>query len=364
MNDKNIFIHIPKTGGTTINAAMNNTSWQTEVGFNYRHILADKTSNSGDIFDPDNIEKYKAYSIFMMLRDPIDRMISEYHFIKERKEFTDLIKSRPKDFKAYIKSKQTQNYVVNFLKGRRMYDLHSAKDKDLKEILDAVQNLPIYMGIFENFSGSLTYFSKNTGIKWKKNIEVKRMTFKRPKPDEISNEIRDLIIENNQLDIQLYNYALKKFNELNPELIKTNISFTKDKYNHVIPYCAKWCFFEFCMENKKFIKQNLGYFKSLTFFLINEKGIRDGRIFTQAWNESFLSTISTHFPNSNFEKSLITAFNNSNEPLEQTNEIAKALDLFFKQHKNKVNNFYKPLVFSSNQVKTPNKKGFLSRLFG
>ena len=364
MNDKNIFIHIPKTGGTTINTAMNNTSWQTEVGFNYRHILADKTSNSGDIFDANNIEKYKGYSIFMMLRDPIDRMISEYYFIKERKEFTDLIKSRPKDFKAYIKSKQTQNYVVNFLKGRRMYDLHSAKDKDLAEILDAVQNLPIHMGIFENFSESLTYFSKNTGIKWKKNIEVKRMTFKRPKPDEITNEIRDLIIENNQLDIQLYNYALKKFNELNPELIKTNISFTKDKYNHVIPYCAKWCFFEFCMENKKFIKQNLGYFKSLTFFLINEKGIRDGRIFTQAWNESFLCTISTHFPNSNFEKSLITAFNSSNEPLEQTNEIAKALDLFFKEHKNKVNNFYKPLVFSSNQVKTPDKKGFLSRLFG
>ena len=245
-----------------------------------------------------------------------------------------------------------------------MYDLHSAKDKDLAEILDAVQNLHIHMGIFENFSESLTYFSKKTGIKWKKNIEVKRMTFKRPKPDEITNEIRDLIIENNQLDIQLYNYAFKKFNELNPDLIKTNISFTKDKYNHVIPYCAKWCFFEFCMENKKFIKQNLGYFKSLTFFLINEKGIRDGRIFTQAWNESFLCTISTHFPNSNFEKSLITAFNSSNEPLEQTNEIAKALDLFFKEHKNKVNNFYKQLVFSSNQVKTPDKKGFLSRLFG
>ena len=61
-------------------------------------------------------------------------------------------------------------------------------------------------------------------------------------------------------------------------------------------------FFEFCMDNKKFIKQNFEYFKSLTFFLINEKGIRDGRTFTQAWNESFLNTISTHFPNSDFEK--------------------------------------------------------------
>ena len=364
MNDKNIFIHIPKTGGTTINAAMNNSAWQTKPGFNYRHIIADKTSNSGDIFDPVNIEKYKAYTIFMMLRDPIDRIISEYYFIKDRKEFIDLIKNKPKDFKAYIKSRQTQNYVVNFLKGRRIYDLHTAKEQDLKDILEAVEKLPIHMGVFENFSESLTYFSENTGIKWKKKIEVKRMTFKRPKPSEISNEIRELIIENNQLDVQLYNYAVKKFNELNPELIKTNISFTKDKYNHVIPYCIKWCFFEFCMDNKKFIKQNFEYFKSLTFFLINEKGIRDGKTYTQAWNESFINTISTHFPNSDFEKSLISAFNISNEPLEQTNEIAKALDLFFNENKNKANNFYKPLVFKAEQVKTISKRGFLSRFFG
>jgi hypothetical protein len=364
MNDKNIFIHIPKTGGTTINAAMNSTSWQTKPGFNYRHIIADKTSNSGDIFDPVNIEKYKAYTIFMMLRDPIDRVISEYYFIKDRKEFIDLIKNKPKDFKAYIKSRQTQNYVVNFLKGRRMYDLHTAKEQDLKDIIEAVEKLPIHMGIFENFSESLTYFSLNTGIKWKKKIEVKRMTFKRPKPAEISNEIRELIIENNQLDIQLYKYAVKKFNELNPKLIKTNISFTKDKYNHVIPYCAKWCFFEFCMDNKKFIKQNFEYFKSLTFFLINEKGIRDGKAYTQIWNESFVNTISTHFPNSDFEKALMSAFNSSNEPLEQTNEIAKALDVFFNENKNKANKFYKPLVFKAEQVKAISKKGFLSRFFG
>ena len=46
-----IFIHIPKTGGTTINSAMQGTYWKTEPGFNYRHILPDKSTNSGDIFD-------------------------------------------------------------------------------------------------------------------------------------------------------------------------------------------------------------------------------------------------------------------------------------------------------------------------
>ena len=35
MERDSIFIHIPKTGGTTINTAINNSYWQTEVNFFY-----------------------------------------------------------------------------------------------------------------------------------------------------------------------------------------------------------------------------------------------------------------------------------------------------------------------------------------
>ena len=88
MTDKNIFIHILKTGGTTINTAMHHSEWQTEVDFNYRHIKKKtKRSNSADIFDYKNIEKYKDYTIFMMVREPVDRLISEYYF-KNKNWFT------------------------------------------------------------------------------------------------------------------------------------------------------------------------------------------------------------------------------------------------------------------------------------
>ena len=189
------------------------------------------------------------------------------------------------------------------------------------------------------------------------------MTFKRPKADELSDEIKNLILENNQLDVALYKHGLKKFNALNSNIPNINISFNKDKYNHVIPYCAKWCFFEFCMENKKFITQNFEYFKSLTFYLINNKKIRDGKEYTNSWNQTFLNTIENQFPNSDFSTALKNIFNKDGDPLEETMKIAKALDDFFTSNKNNSNTFYKPLKFKEELVIHQNKKGFFKSLF-
>ena len=176
MSLENIFIHIPKTGGTTINCVINKSEWQTTPDFYYRHIIYEtKRSNTKDIFNPLNYEKYLNYNLFMLLRNPIDRIISEYFFMKDRGEFMSLIKPMPKDLKAYIKSKQTQNYMVGFLIGKRMYDENSVTRDDYDLVINTIKNLDIKIGIFEHYKASLNYFSSITGIKIPKKIEVKRI---------------------------------------------------------------------------------------------------------------------------------------------------------------------------------------------
>lgn len=360
-----IFIHIPKTGGTTINAAMQDASWQTEPDFNYRHIEAgNKKSNAGDIFNPENVIKFRNYKIFMMLRHPVDRLISEYHFIRERQEFMDLLRTKPKNFEEYIQLKQTQNGVVNFLKGKRMYDDSSARRSDLNDILNAIDKIPIHIGIFEDFTKSLRYFTDVTGIQWKQNIEVKRMTFIRPKVSEVTDEIKELIIKNNPLDIELYDYCLKKFASIQVKSSASKFHFTKDKYNHIIPYVNKWCLFEFCMENKKFIKQNFNFFKEFTFYLLKDKNIIDGRHFTKVWNLTFLKSIDYHYPDSPFAKALRNAYHEKGDQLDETAHIAKALDEFFNQNKKSANEYYKPMKFDPDLfIVTGSSKGFFGRLF-
>lgn len=364
-----IFIHIPKTGGTTINTAINETYWQTEVDFFYRHIqLKTKRSNAGDIFDPKNIEQYKKYNIIMMLRHPLDRVTSEYHFIRERKNFIELLNKKPVDFNDYIKNYQTHNGVVNFLKGRRFFDTRKASEEDLDDIIDAIEKIPIHVGIFEDFSTSLNYFSQVSDIKWKKEIEIKRMTFKRPKVDELSEETKALILENNQLDLKLYEYCLNKFENVKKNTKESSILFKKDKYTHVIPYAVSMCLFEFCMTNKKFIKQNLTFFKQLTSFMLVQKKIEDGLIFTKTWNESFLNAVSYYYPDSPLYDALKVNYNPENDALDETYKLAMVLDEFFKNSSLITHKYYKPMEFKgflviTSDLKEDKKKGFFSQLF-
>ena len=357
-----IFIHIPKTGGTTINSAMNGTYWQTKPGYNYRHILSDKSSNSGDIFLQKNKEKYQNDKIFMMLRHPVDRLISEFYFINNRNEFTKLIKSKPKSFEDYVKSPQTQNYVVNFLKGNRMYSTVRPTDRDLDSIIEAIETLPIHVGIFERFSESLSFFTKHTGIQWKKEIPIKRMTIRRPKVEALSKELIDCIEKNNSLDLKLYEHCLNKFKK-ESGLNSKKHRFNGNRYDHVLAFSARACLYELVLSDKNFIKQNFTFFKSLTFHLLNDLKIRDGKELMTIWNATFIETLNSDFSDSALSKELSSLSNE--EPIEHAYAIGQTIDLFFKENP-KQKNIYRGMTFNKNlvpQKRTEEKKNWIQKLF-
>ncbi len=362
MKSSNIFIHIPKTGGTTINTAMKNSYWQTEPDFNYRHIMPNtRESNAGDIFDPRNIKKYSDFHLFMMMRDPIDRTASEYYFIRERKTFMELISKKPIDFRKYINSTQTQNGVVNFLKGRPFFSTIPSTDKDLEDIIECIDKIPIKTGLFEYFDASLNFFSCDSDLQWKKNVEVKRMTFVRPKKEEIENELSSLILEKNKLDKELYDYCYSNFKKKHNQNLSANIKFVKDKYNHVIPYAYNFCFFDFCLKNKKYILNQEPFFKPLTFFLIQNRKIQDGRTFVELWNRSFINAIQDHYSGSTLQETLSKIELSNQDPFESTIKIARAIDTFFENDKTSFHQYYNGMEFKEEYVPHV-KSGFASKI--
>ncbi len=363
MSSKNIFIHIPKTGGTTINCVMNKTEWQTKPDFNYRHIIYEtKRSNSKDIFNPINYDKYEHYNIFMLLRNPIDRLISEYYFIKDRQEFLSLIKPVPRNLKEYINNRQTHNYMIGFLLGKRMYDEDYVNEDDLELVINTINNLKINVGIFEAYAQSLSYFSSITGIKWPKNIDIKRITLNRPKLENISEEIRALIKKNNELDFKLYEYCFNKF-EINTNNINSNKSFNfiGDKYNYVLKYTERFNLLEIGLKDKSLIKNNYNFFQDLNFYLHKNLKLKDGKKYVTLWNEYFINAMSKAYSNTPII-SRLNALNNAIEPLEKTKEICNVLNNSIKPN----SSMYKqPLVFNKDAIKIKEVKengGFLASI--
>lgn len=298
----------------------------------------------------------------MMVRNPIDRMVSEYYFIKERKEFMDLLSPKPRNFKEYLECRQTQNYMVGFLKGRRMYDRRLVAESDLNDIISSIEKLDIKVGIFEHYNDSLAYLSEKLNLKLPKEMDVKRVTLKRPKVEELDAETVQLIESTNALDVQLYNYCVERFHR-DATGIKGNFRFKGDKFDHVIAYAARACFYEFCINRKSFITNNFQYFKDFTFFLLDGEKIRDGRVFATAWNATFLKHIDFHFPNSGLSLALHDGAIQHEDPIEFAHNIGATLDKYLSEHPNEK---YARMTLNHALVEIPKetKSSFFQKVFG
>jgi hypothetical protein len=200
------------------------------------------------------------------------------------------------------------------------------------------------------------------GIEWKKDIPIKRMTIRRPKIENLSEELIQLIEKNNALDIKLYEHCLNRFQQ-ESGLKPGKYRFNGDRYDHVLAFAARACLYELVLTDKNFIKQNFNFFKSLTFYLLNDLKIRDGKDLITLWNLTFLKTLNADFPNSQLAQEL--DFNNETNQIEHAYNIGKTIDSFFRNNP-KEKSLYRNMSFNKAlvpKIKARSKKNWIQKLF-
>lgn len=207
-----IFMHIPKTGGTTLNAIFRN---QYEKNQFYEHLYDLKTKytmlnqeEKNNIIAISGHYSYgihnifsKPFTYFTMLRNPVDRVISQYYFLKS----TPTIKPEVKDmtFAEFI------NYAPTAKNGQTKQVSGLFKNPSVEKAKENLRTFRV-IGLTEKFDESLFLMKKVLG--WS-NIEYNKLniTKKRPLKSELSQKVISLIEEHNQLDIELYKYAQELF---------------------------------------------------------------------------------------------------------------------------------------------------------
>lgn len=276
--EKIIFLHIPKTAGTTLNCILrrqysSDEFYQIEQAvFNSKEGLKRKANLEPLISLSDNEKRkircisghlhfgihkllHQRFLYFTMLRDPVERVISHYYHIV----------GTPNNFlhnEIISRNINLEDYVVKAIHS----DAHNGQVRRLcgdinnevgtfsrfptishSELIKAKKNLLEYFpvfGITERFDESLLLFKKAFG--WGNIFYIKiRVGQNRPNRKSLPKQTEEIIKQHNIYDLELYEFALKRFDQL-----LENYGINRSKIEHfrnINSYLGKY----FCIYHSK-----------------------------------------------------------------------------------------------------------------
>jgi len=203
---KIVFIHIPKTGGQSIehflfpdynfNEDENKTimyGWNNKVGW-LNHLTCSEIKSYGNIPD----KKYEEYFKFTFVRNPWERLISEYawKFYNNFKLF--------KQFCIDISEMNYENWISNY-KDPLAFVQHIKAQHEY--IYDSKGNLEInFLGKYENFNRDFQSICEGTNLKYNEPYFYNKSKHKHYTYyyDKLTKELVSRIYKD---DIEIFNYS-------------------------------------------------------------------------------------------------------------------------------------------------------------
>ncbi|WP_353930083.1 sulfotransferase family 2 domain-containing protein [Okeanomitos corallinicola TIOX110] len=227
------FIHLPKTGGTTMHSI---------IGKQYNSVEIFKTDQqyNSDFFVPDfddhkkqqlkivsghycfGYHKYfdRPFTYLTILRHPVERVISDYfHIINVPHHWlhkeVGLNNMTLEDFVTSGISKLTENAQVRFLSGKNFEtDFGKCSEKMLEIAKNNLQSYFSVVGITEEFDPTLLLLKKNLGWKMTSCLYTKqRVGHQSRKSYRPSEDTYKLIESHNSLDMNLYDEVKSNFTQ-------------------------------------------------------------------------------------------------------------------------------------------------------
>lgn len=211
-----IFLHIPKTGGTTFRKLLSQSGIGKQVypsqselllnngkylPFNKFIVLPKFTEGKRSIYSGhyrytefinENLDT--KYEFLTILRNPVDRVISHiYHLKKHNPKYTD--------FTTHEILHSNINLFTNL---QAKYLGYNPKLKNLSETISNLQAIK-NVGILDRFDNFIDKINDTFNISIKDRDQ--RYNVQSTTKKDISTEDLDLIIKRNRIDLILYNYA-------------------------------------------------------------------------------------------------------------------------------------------------------------
>ncbi len=162
--------------------------------------------------------------VFTFLREPIDRVISNYHYLRSydgaivSTNCEVIARARAKNFHDFLLDDhpQVRSFTHNLQANTLAWDWRGTDHRKFSDLAKAaIDNLKQldYIGFFESYPEDLWELFKK--LHWQINPEeahlVANKTPKRPAVSEVEPRTLALIRALNQADLQLYHFALEAY---------------------------------------------------------------------------------------------------------------------------------------------------------
>lgn len=226
-----IFLHIPKTGGTTVSKILDEYFPRDEVftvdTYNPDsswNMLKDMSRNFKLIKGHHVLGIHKllhcTYEYFCYVREPVDHFLSTFYYIKSRKgnRFNKLVSDMSLaeflDSDIIDEIPDFDNYQTRMFTGTYFKKMSLIEDGDDLEMV-ARRNAEVIGNIFltEDFNSGLDFINREYGVVIPDDVKRENATSKRKRVEDISDEVKRKIEGRLEHDLALYE-ACKKINEL------------------------------------------------------------------------------------------------------------------------------------------------------
>jgi len=249
---KALFIHVPRTSGTTLAlffkdrlpsffvqansadqmkpedplvgrvrdladirrvlAAHGGLALHVDSTFAARRSTTDFRSLAWTVFDPGNVDYFRQHTILTMLRDPFRTFLSAYAFVKSRKEedpgfLPDLDLGGVESYLEVVH----ENAILHFLLEPQLARRRSLGRDDLERVEARISDYPIHVGIYERYAESIDYFSRVLGQPFGPE-DLPSFNVGR-RPPTADPRLEAAFRERNALDLELYDFSRRLFDE-------------------------------------------------------------------------------------------------------------------------------------------------------
>jgi hypothetical protein len=208
-----IFLHIPKTGGSTMRGVLDREYGQS-------HILRVSPDTPTEALHKAGIHciyghcRYGLHqhvrqktTYITFLRDPLDRILSMFYYIRSRPQnkMHDTVKQM--SLREFVTTTEPRIQVPLHNHQTRM--ISGKKQPDLKTAIDHIKKDFAVVGVTDMYPESVFMMRKALG--WDDaSYKKANVTRKRRKKTDIPPKVKQIVREHNQLDYELYAFAKER----------------------------------------------------------------------------------------------------------------------------------------------------------